>query len=112
MSEITALTPRFSTEVVKDRERIEIDPPAPYWSFLGQDQTHEEKVRALEDMKAEILRHIDGATRSNVGVHWDRTTVCAHCKEPVESGTYGSGEPACCDPAIAEWTASGGVIEE
>lgn len=105
--------PAFSTERVRSNERIEIEPPAPGWGLMmGRERTHAEKRAELEIIKADILRHVDDVSQRTVAVLWDTTTCCAHCKEPVENGTYGNGEPACCDEAIAEWVASGGVIAE
>lgn len=105
---MSTATPAFSTERVYSNERIEIEPPSPLW--VGQEKSHAEKRAELEGIKADILRHVDDVSQQTVAVLWDTTTCCAHCKEPVESGTYGSGEPGCCDEAIAEWVASGGVI--
>ena len=103
-------TPGFSTEPVRSNERIEIEPPVFGWG--GKDRTHTEKVADLNGIMADILRHVDDVSQRTVAVLWDTTTCCAHCKEPVELGTYGNGEPGCCNEAIAEWVASGGVIAE
>lgn len=108
---MSTATPAFSTERVHSNERIEIDPPPPGWWMNGREATHAEKLEDLQNIKAQIERHVDNAGQG-MAIVWDTTICCAHCKEPVESGTYGNGEPACCDEAIAEWVASGGVIAE
>lgn len=110
-------TPTFSTKTVHDNERIVITPPDPtgWWGRVEErisERTHMQKVHELEEMRASILRHVDNASQRNVAVVWDSKTCCIHCGEPVELGTYDNGEPACCDEAIAEWVASGGVIAE
>lgn len=105
-------TPSFSTKAVRDNERIVIDPPPAGWGYMGRERTHLERLNELKEIRDGILRHVDGASQRNVSLVWDTKTCCAHCEEPVESGTYGSGEPGCCEKAIADWTASGGVIEE
>lgn len=107
---MSTATPAFSTERVHSNERIEIEPPSPLWG--GAEKSHTEKVSDLQGIKADILRHVDDVSQRTVAVLWDSITCCTHCKEPVESGTYGNGEPACCDEAIAEWVASGGVVAE
>lgn len=105
-------TPKFSTEAVISNERIEIEPPTPGWGLRARERAHAEKRAELEAIKADILRHVDDVSQHTVAVLWDTTTCCAHCKEPVKLGTYENGEPACCNEAIAEWVASGGVIAE
>ena len=111
MSETTT-QPGFSTEMVRSNERIEIEPPTPSWGLMGRERTHAEKRADLNAIMADILRHVDDVSQRTVAVLWDSESCCAHCKEPVKLGTYGNGEPACCNEAIAEWVASGGVIAE
>lgn len=101
-------TPAFSTEQVQENERIVIEPAAWHWAGVP---SHREKIAELEGIKQDIFRHVDGTSRHNTGIHWDDTTVCTHCKEPVEGGCI-DGVPHCCDEAQAEWVASGGVIPD
>lgn len=103
--------PAFSTEMVHSNERIEIEPATQRW-MPARGISHADLIRDLETMRDQILRHVDGASHRTVHVVWDSAPCCTHCKEPVAKGTFDNGEPACCDEAIAEWVASGGVIAE
>jgi len=56
--------------------------------------------RQAEDVKKQILRHVDGVAQAYVEI--DTDIVCAYCGYDPEYDDI-DGRPLCCDKAVAEW---------
>lgn len=101
-------------KTTRDNYRLEVFPDLDI--LLTDDATRDAMMRAaLRDIKADILRHVDGIHR--VVPKWDTREECSHCDRTWEVLTAAQaddprsridersieGEPLCCDEAIYEF---------
>jgi hypothetical protein len=103
------MSPSFQTKTVFSNYRIEVIPSEIYVRGVRQRTDHDTRQMELREAVAKIERHIDDI--DSVEARWNTDQACVHCDTTVAMGCLDSGEPACCDEAIAEWVASGGVPE-
>lgn len=102
------MSPAFQTKTVHSNYRVEVIPNEIYIRGIRGRSDHETRQMELNEAVASIQRHIDDV--GEVNARWDTDQACVHCDTTVAMGCLDSGEPACCDEAIAEWVASGGVL--
>lgn len=79
--------------------RVETTPYHPI-SLLEPSPDTEEWVRACEQIKKEIKRHVDDV---EVLVAHDVDFLCSYCHTSREYALDDFGDPACCTPAVDEW---------
>ena len=62
-----------------------------------------EEERACKEIKAQVIRHVDGVARRNpqVFIEFDTEELCEFCGLSWE--TDDDGYPLCCDQAAKEW---------
>jgi hypothetical protein len=98
----------FQTKTVYSNYRVEVIPDEIYVRGVRGRTDHDTRQMELRECVAAIERHVDNTQL--VSALWDTDQACVHCDVTVAMGCLDNGEPACCDEAIAEWVASGGVI--
>lgn len=79
------------TKIVHSNYRIEVT-AARQWR--GGSVTDKQIRADLEEIRAEIKRHVDNV--DHCGVYWDTDHVCPFCGEPKEGAVDEMGVPWCC----------------
>lgn len=102
------MTGTFQTKTVHSNYRVEVIPAEIYVRGVRGRSDHDTRQMELREAVAKIERHIDDV--DTVQALWDTEQACVHCSVTVAMGCLDNGEPACCDEAITEWVASGGVL--
>jgi len=89
----------MAKKTVKSNYRVVIYPE------MGGASWREGKAeRECEEIKAQVIRHVDGVSRRNpqVFIEFDSDGVCEFCGRPWETDPDDS-YPLCCDAAVEEW---------
>lgn len=90
-------------KTIFENYRVEVSPDIWYGP------SHEKYLDALNDLKKDIVRHVDGI--EDVSVQWDSKEVCEFCEcewelweeeDEKEEGGFKKGIPVCCDKAQKE----------
>lgn len=102
------MSPEFQTKTVHSNYHIRVVPNEIYVRGVRGRSDHDTRQMELREVAKSIERHVDDA--GLIEPRWDTDQACIHCETTVAMGCLDNGEPACCDEAIAEWTASGGVL--
>lgn len=76
------------TKMHRDNYRLLVDVSDPWLLAGDEDKRHEERMRAAEDLKRKIQRHVDGY--GMITIELDALQMCAYCGRPWED------PPHCC----------------
>lgn len=92
----------------KDNWRVELEVEQPWGisaaSWGVPQSTIDKKWQiAADDIAAQVRRHVDGV--EHVLVRYDSHIECSLCGRDWETEA-GSGQPVCCNAAVAEWQVS------
>ena len=80
--------------LTRSNYRVEVTPTLPH----VEETDHKKLVRALDELKREIIRHCD---QNSIGIFWDTEEICSFCGYAWETGV--KNLPLCCDQAIKEY---------
>ena len=86
-----------NTTVIREDFEVSVEPEQ---SFCRGSKwyTEEEMIRACNDIKSQIDRHVDGI--ASCIVQWKTLIICDFCKYDYEEDEEG---PCCCDEAVEAW---------